>query len=64
MKHTLKISVSKKPVSGGLVSCRQVSIRERLLRLLLGDRQRLTVIVPGDSVKEVAIKEIDEGVIT
>lgn len=64
MKHTLKISVSKKPVSGGIVSCRQVSIRERLLRLLLGDRQMLTVIVPGDSVKEVAIREIDEGVIT
>ncbi len=64
MKHTLKISVSKKPVSGGIVSCKQVSIRERLLWLLLGDRQRLTVIVPGDSVKEVAIKEIDEGEVT
>lgn len=64
MKHTLKISVSKKPVSGGIVSCRQVSIRERLLRFLLGDEQRLTVIVPGDTVEEVAIKEIDEGVIT
>ncbi len=64
MKHTLKISVSKKPVSGGIVSCRQVCVRERLLWFLLGSRQKLTVIVPGDSVKEVSIKEIDEREVT
>lgn len=49
MKHTLRISVSKKPVNGGIVACRSVSVRERLVRFLLGEKQRLTIIVPGDS---------------
>lgn len=61
MKHTLQISVSKKPVSGGIVACRNVSVRERFLRFLLGDKQRLTIIVPGDSVQELAINEVGEG---
>ena len=61
MKHTLQISVSKKPVNGGAVSVRRVSIRERLMRFLFGDTIRLTVIVPGNSVEELSIKEIAEG---
>ena len=61
MDHTLKISVSKKPVTGGIVSCRHISVRERLLRFLLGDKQRLTIIVPSDSVRELAISEVMEG---
>ena len=64
MKHTLKISVSKKPVSDAIVTCKQVSIRERMLRFLLGDMRSMTVIVPGDSVEEVAIKEVKEGAVT
>lgn len=58
MTHTLQISVSRKPKSNGIAAVRNVCIRERLLRLLLGDKTRLTVIVPGDSVEELAIKEI------
>lgn len=61
MRHTLQISVSKKPVNGGAVSVRRVSIRERLMRFLFGDTIRLTVIVPGNSVEELSIKEIAEG---
>lgn len=61
MKHTLKISVAKEPASGGIVSCRHISVRERLVRFLLGDKQRLTIIVPGDSVRELAISEVMEG---
>jgi len=61
MEHTLKISVSKKPVNGGIVACRSISVRECFLRFLLGDKQRLTVIVPGDSVRELAISEVMEG---
>ena len=61
MRHTLRISVSKKPVNGGAVSVRRVSIRERLMRFLFGDTVRLTVIVPGNSVEELSIKEIAEG---
>lgn len=58
MKHTLQISVSKKPTNGGIVACRRVSVRERFLRFLFGDKTRLTVIVPGDTVEELEIKEI------
>lgn len=61
MKHTLRISVSKEPASGGIVSCRSVTVRERFLRFLMGSRQRLTIIVPGDSVEELAISEVKEG---
>ena len=61
MRHTLQISVSKKPVNDGAVSVRRVSIRERLMRFLFGDTVRLTVIVPGNSVEELSIREIAEG---
>lgn len=61
MEHTLKISVSKKPASGGIVSCRHISVRERFLRFLLGEKRRLTIIVPGDSVRELAVSEVMEG---
>ena len=61
MKHNLKISVSKHPQYGGIVSCRNVTIREHLLRFLLGDKQKLTILVPGDTVQELAISEIKEG---
>ena len=61
MKHALQISVSKKPVNSGIAAVRQVSVRERMLRFLFGDKAKLTVIVPGDSVEELAITEITEG---
>ena len=61
VKHTLQISVSKKPVNGGVVSCRSISVRERFLRFLLGDKQKLTIIVPGSSVEELSIKEVADG---
>lgn len=59
MRHTLRISVSKEPPGGGIVGCRYVTIRERLVRFLLGDKRRLTIIVPGDSVKTLSI--VEEG---
>ena len=63
MGHTLKIGVSREPPNGGqsladrIVSCRRVTLRERLLRLLLGEQRRLTILVPGDSVKSLSITE-------
>jgi hypothetical protein len=59
VKHILKISVSKEPQDGGIVGCRHITVREKLLRILLGDKRRLTVIVPGDSVKALSI--VEEG---
>ena len=61
MKHTLRIRVSKDKVNGGVVTCRQLTVRERLLRFLLGSPTRLTVIVPGDSVDEVGIQEVPDA---
>ena len=61
MKLTLQIRVSKRPVNSGAVSVRKVSVRERLMRFLLGDKVRLTVIVPGSSVEELSIREVGEG---
>ena len=58
MRHTLKITVSKGKTNGGVVACRHVTVRERLLRFLLGSPVKLTVLVPGDSVDEVAISEV------
>lgn len=61
MKHTLQISVSKEPKNTGIAAVRHVSVRERFL---LGNKTKLTVIVPGDSVEEVAITEVPEGGVT
>ena len=61
MKHTLQIRVSKKPVNSGAVSVRNVSVRERFMRFLLGDKVKLTVIVPGSSVEKLSIREVAEG---
>ena len=57
MHHILNIKVSKERSNGGIVACRRLTVRERLLRFLLGSPVKLTVIVPGDSVDEVAIFE-------
>lgn len=61
MKHNLKISISKHSQPGGIISCRNVTIRERFLRFLLGDKQKLTILVPGDTVQELAICEVKDG---
>ncbi len=58
MKHNMKISISTEKRKARVVCCRNVSLREKLMRLLLGERQKLTIIVPGDSVECVEISEV------
>ena len=60
MRHTLKIKIGKKIKNEGTVTIRQNTVREKLLRFLLGSPIKLSVIVPGDSVEEIGIKEISE----
>ena len=60
MKHTLTISVSKDP-KAGVFACKTLTMRERVLRKLLGNPCKMTILVPGDSVEEVAIREIPAG---
>ena len=61
MKHNLNISVSKKPPEDGIVQCRNVSLREKLLTRLLGHREKVMILVPGNSVESVCITEVSEG---
>lgn len=61
MKHKLKISVSKQPQTDGIVTCKNVTIREKLLRLIFGDKRKVTVLIPGDNVGEIAICETEKG---
>ena len=61
MKHNLKISVSNEPQTGGVVRCRNVSLREKILTLLLGRKERMMILIPGNSVAELSIVEMPEG---
>ena len=61
MKQNLKISVSKKSKSDGILSSRSINVRERILCFFLGRKQKITILVPGDSVEEVAICTVKEG---
>lgn len=59
MKHQLKICVSEGPDRVGIVRCKTVRLRERVLQRLFGDLRRITIIVPGDSVRELSVREVD-----
>ena len=61
MKHNLRISVSKEPQGGGIVHCRNISIREKLLTRLLGRKQKVVILIPGNTVSTVSITEVQEG---
>ena len=61
MKHMLSIKVSKKPAADGIVSYRRVSIREKLLSRLFGKKQKLIIILPGNTVESLCINEVPEG---
>lgn len=60
MKHNLNIRVVKSRSNGGVVTCRSVTVREKLLRFLFGSPQKLTVIIPGDTVDAIAINETEK----
>ena len=61
MKHNLTISVSKDPRRGGVLQCENISIREKLLTKLFGRKQKIMILIPGNSVSTVTINEVPEG---
>ena len=61
MKHSITVHVSKKPTFDGVIACRTVTMRERLMKLFFGIPHKVTVLVPGDSVKSLDIRELDSG---
>ena len=61
MKHNLKISVSKEPQAGGLVQCRNLNLREKLLTRLLGPERKVMLLIPGNRISTLSITEVTEG---
>ncbi len=61
MKHGLIFKVAKSVPNAGIVAIRQKTVRERILKKILGDPIKLTVLVPGDNVDEIEIRDIKQG---
>lgn len=56
--HRLKLHIARDiPEDPGVVATKTVPIRERLLRFLLGKPRQVTLVVPGDSVRQIDITE-------
>lgn len=60
MANKVSISVTKHLQQDGVGSMRQITIRERPLRLLLGQPHHLMVIAPGKDVQQLEINEVKE----
>lgn len=61
IQHKLKLHIAKDiPEDPGVVATKIVPIRERLLRFLLGKRRQVTLVVPGDSVRQIDITETED----
>lgn len=61
IQHRLKLHIAKDiPEDPGVVATKIVPIRERLLRFLLGKRRQVTLVVPGDSVRQIDITETED----
>jgi len=62
LKHKVTISVTK---PGGLrdpvLKSGSRSLREKICRLLFGEKFKIMVLTPGDSVETVEIREIEEA---
>src|SRR5574344_3008396 len=64
MKLKHKVSISVREPDGGarnVFSGGEVKLREKLLRWLFGEKKKVLVIAPGDSVFNVEIHEQDLG---
>ena len=61
MKHKLRINVANESPKEGIVACKKKKVRKGLLKKLFGtDADKVTIIIPGDSVKDVTICEVDD----
>ena len=57
MKHKLTVHVKNSTGSAKLLTHKRLRIRERLMRLLLGELKDVIVILPGKTVDELVIDE-------
>lgn len=61
MKHRLKINVANESPKEGIVAYKKKKVRRGLLRKLFGtDADKVTIIIPRNSVNDVTICEVDE----
>jgi len=57
-RHSLKLHIARHiPDNPGIVATKNVTLRERLMRLLLGTPRKVMILVPGYSVKQIDITE-------
>ena len=57
-RHSLKFHIARRiPDDPGIVATKNVTLRERFMRLLLGSPRKVMILVPGDSVKQIDITE-------
>ena len=48
-RHSLKLHIARHiPDDPGIVATKNVTLRERLMRLLLGTPRKVMILVPGD----------------
>lgn len=59
MSHHLHLDLAAPANRQKVVGLRKVTLRQRVARLILGDRETVAVIVPGDSVDQVTITHKD-----
>ncbi|MGV3103846.1 hypothetical protein [Rothia sp. 32237D007AR] len=58
--HRLKVSLTKSAPDDALLSTKRLTLRERILTVLLGPKQDLTVLIPGNQVKTVEIVQPED----
>lgn len=56
MKPKITVSISKKPKTDGIMSVKQISVREKILRFFFGKKVDIVVFVPGEQIDEVIIQ--------
>ena len=61
MRQKLEISGSREPQHGGEVRGRSVTLREKMLTRLLGRKERVMILIPGNTVESLDITELSEG---
>ena len=58
--RTCDIDIIKRPKPVTVITTRNITVRERVLRFLLGAPIHTTVIVPGDTVERVTINDTED----
>lgn len=57
MKQRIGIKLSRKPQPECVISCKQIKIRERIMRALLGEQKQILIMIPGNNVSEIMISK-------